>query len=490
MGVEAVRSLAFGVESRSRPFHLVSPGFVGVRRAALGEVDSVSASDYTPAAPFTAIELGVVAAESATVVLGLSAGAAEHVLGFYDRARGRVGVEVRSDGVTAVVAERSAPRRPVRRLAFVLCENKVTVLGDVGEGWRPLVSERRKTADLLDLRRPENLGRFTSTWGVRDGTATLGEVSAGLFGMAGIRDLHLVQHSDGRPYVRDGRMFVTATCAGLGFFQQAHWGVFSFDPEHVEDLHQVSHLFSVRDGMVLGDHAGQLVRDDEADRWIVATSSWGDFTPERGVHVRHAVTHDDLLGGTHLLRTERSPLPTDLSTWDPGLTKVGGRWYVSFVESPSQDPFDFHPALAVAEEGAEWTAGLTMAGAASDLHHCEGPVLAKVDGEWWLLTSDGEARTYPVFDLRMRRVGDLDAPYGSNIPHPQIVQVGDGVWKLLTFDGSQFAPKRLGYGTHGDVVVMSTSAARASGRARTGVRLPDRFGSRLRSRVSRMIRRQ
>ena len=48
--------------------------------------------------------------------------------------------------------------------------------------------------------------------------------------MAGLRDLHLVQHADGSPYTRDGRMFLTATCAGMGFFQQAHWAVFAFDP--------------------------------------------------------------------------------------------------------------------------------------------------------------------------------------------------------------------------------------------------------------------
>jgi len=41
---------------------------------------------------------------------------------------------------------------------------------------------------------------------------------------------------------------------------------------------------------VLGDHAGQLVRD--GDRWLVLTSSWGDFTPG-SIHVRHTTTTDD-----------------------------------------------------------------------------------------------------------------------------------------------------------------------------------------------------
>jgi len=72
-----------------------------------------------------------------------------------------------------------------------------------------------------------------------------------------------------------------------------------------------------------------------------------------------------------------------------------------------------------------------------------------------VLSSDGHAREYPVYDLSMRRVGELDAPYGSNIPHPQIV-AGDGIdgeW-MLTFDGTPWGERMLKYGTHGDVVLM------------------------------------
>jgi hypothetical protein len=93
-------------------------------------------------------------------------------------------------------------------------------------------------------------------------------------------------------------------------------------------------------------------------------------------------------------------------------------------------------------------------GAADDLHRCEGPILACVEDRWCLLASDGRTRTYPVFDLAMRRTGRLDAPYPTNIPHPQLVPRADGSWLLVSFDGTQFAPRRMGYGGHGDVVVM------------------------------------
>ncbi len=75
-----------------------------------------------------------------------------------------------------------------------------------------------------------------------------------------------------------------------------------------------------------------------------------------------------------------------------------------------------------------------------------------------MLASDGDARRYPVYDLRMRRLGDLDAPYGTNIPHPAVVRAGRGrrdPWWLITFDGTAWREDVLGYGTHGDFVVMA-----------------------------------
>jgi hypothetical protein len=464
--VAAPFDLSFEVAVRHRPFELVAPGFVGTTDAAVGACDGPVRSGYSPPVPFVGVEVEVRDTGGATVLAGLSAGDGDSLLGFYDPVRCRAGLELRRDGETTLLAERPVDPRTSLRLAFVLCENRATLLAltDRGEGpfrgWRPVVSERRKVADLLDLRAPETLGRFAASWGARGGTADLGTAKAGLFGMAGLRDLHVVQHADGRPYLRDGRLFLTATCAGLGFFQQAHWGVFCVDPANLANprdpadptnLTQTAQLFTRRDGLLLGDHAGQLVRD--RDTWLLATSSWGDFSPERGVHVRHLATRDDLLSGVHLLETERTDLPTTMSTWDPGMTRIDGRWHVSYVESPSQDPFEFHPALAATDD-ATWSKNLTAIGAATDLTTCEGPVLAQVDGRWWLLASDGDQREYPVFDLAMNRVGELDAPYGSNIPHPQVLTLSSGEQVLVTFDGTQYAKPVLGYGTHGDVVVM------------------------------------
>lgn len=483
----AILTLSFDVETRYRPFAIVAPGFITVSRrgrsaGAAPAFKALELSETGPPAPFAGVEVDVTAL-SGTVVAGLATRDNEHLLGFYDRKRRRAGIELRLAGTMRVLAQTQVSLPESFSFAMALCENQLTVLADTGDGWRPLLTERDEVAAAVDMRVPETLGAYRYAWGLRASsgphaqspppTAELSAVRAGLFGMTGLRDLHLVQHSDGTPYVDDGKVHLTATCAGLGFFQQAHCGVFTLELANPTKLEQVSQLFSLRDGLLLGDHAGQVVRDDDNDRWIVAVSSWGSFDGS-GVHVRHVVTTDDVLSGIHVLETVPTALPTKLSAWDPAMTRIDGRWHVGFVESPSQDPFDFHPALAAGPERGEPSStdafddDLELVGAASDLTQCEGPILARVEGDWWLLASDGADRSYPVFDMTMTQVGRLDAPYETNIPHPQIVPLDgagkdgaggggdrdDGELVMVTFDGTQFAEDVMGYGGHGDVLIL------------------------------------
>jgi hypothetical protein len=443
--------LSFDHESRYRPFALLAEGHADLAPAAVGGLDL---AEESPVAPFCTVEADL-SAPDRKVLLGLATTSGDRVLATYDPTAGRVGIEVRTGGRTVTVRRRDVDLPSSFSLAFVLCENQVTVLADAGAGWQPLLTERDKVRALVDLRVPDTLAEHRYAWGLRGTSGGTGLVAVrhGLFGMTGLRDMHLVQQADGTPYVGGGKLYFTATCAGLGFFQQAHWGVFTLDPAAPERLEQTAQLYFRRDGLLVGDHAGQVVRD--GDRWIVATSSWGDFDPDRGVHVRHLETEADVLHGVHVLSTTRTPLPTDVSSWDPGITRIDGRWHVGFVESPSQEPFDFHPALAVGPAGAAtWDEGLEPVGAATDLHQCEGPILAQVQDDWWFLASDGDARHYPVYDLTMRRVGRLDAPYETNIPHPQLVPLDGGSWLIVTFDGTQYAEDVMGYGGHGDVLVM------------------------------------
>ena len=98
-------------------------------------------------------------------------------------------------------------------------------------------------------------------------------------------------------------------------------------------------------------------------------------------------------------------------------------------------------------------------GSDTSLTQSEGPILARLDGRWRVLASDGHARRYVAYDLGMRPVGTLPAPYGTNIPHPQLVPLPAGsalgTELMVTFDGTAWCDDVLGYGTHGDWVVLA-----------------------------------
>lgn len=437
-------ALSFTERHRLRPVELIDPGTLAVEETAPPS-HHLTLAATGPAAPYATVQLELTE-HTGTAAVGLATGDGDEVLVRVTR-RSLV-IEVRQQGRVRVLRRRRFRPPASYAVAFVLCESRVTALVDTGDGWRPVLSERERVLRLVDLRREDVLRHHRYAWQATGvGQA---RVRAGLFGGVGLRDPHLVQHADGTPCQEDGRQFMTWTSAGLGFFAQAHWSVWSFDPADPRDLRPESHLFFRRDGLVLGDHAGQLLRDGE--HWVVAVSSWGDF-PEGPIHVRHTTTTDDLLRGVHVLETEPTPLPTPHGTWDPAMLRSGDTWWVAFVESASQDPFDFHPALATTDAD-DWATGLSSVFAASGYRQCEGPHLVEDEGEVRLLVSDKDSAGYPVLDTRGRVVGRLDAPYPTNIPHPQVVSDPRGGWWIVTFDGTSVGERVVGYGGHGDVVLM------------------------------------
>lgn len=152
-----------------------------------------------------------------------------------------------------------------------------------------------------------------------------------------------------------------------------------------------------------------------------------------------------------------------MGVWDPHLALVDGHWHVAFVTA--RKCFSFYPALARAREPGRLD-GFELLGAAADRTATEGTVLARIDGDWRVLASDGRDNPrgrrarFSVFDLRMRELGALRAPYPTNLPWPNLVEHGGG-WRMVTFDGTPYGGRLPGYGTHGDVVVMRTQSVPA-----------------------------
>lgn len=432
-GLASAADLEFRIRHQYRPFDLIAPRFVQHDAAARA---GAVATGVRPVAPFCS----VLVRSSGAVAAGL-VGGGNSVLGRYRD--GAASIEVTVGGTTTVVESVAADVPEGAGFAVVVNENAVTVLADTGGGWQPLLTNRDGVRALIDLRDPRVLKGLSYGY-----EGAVGRVRAGYYGQAGVRDPHVVQYADGRPVIRDGKLYLTLTNAGLGFFQQAHWGVWTLDLADPTRLTQVAQLFFARDGVVLGDHAGQIVID--GDEFVLAMSSWGDFN-FAGVHVRYVRTRANVLSGVHVLPTQRMPLPTTVSSWDPAMTRIDGQWHVAFVESPAQSPsFVFHPALARGRSLER----LSAVGADLTLDQTEGTIIQRIGGRWYVLASDGDARIYRKYDLAMRPQGTLNAPYGTNIPHPMVFQYRDRYW-MVTFNGTQYAEPVLGYGGHGDFIVMT-----------------------------------
>ncbi|WP_457206027.1 hypothetical protein [Nocardioides sp. P5_C9_2] len=293
---------------------------------------------------------------------------------------------------------------------------------------------------------------------------------AGTFGQLGLRDLRLVSHADGSPVRDDGDLWLSATSAGPGFFDSAHTSLWRLTPDTLE-LRRAGDLFFRRPDRpgVYGDHATHVVRD--GDRWLVATSTWGDFeqpstrasrTAASSLRVTLATVDGsvDLLHGEHVLDTVELPLPTDgftsVAVWDPHLVREEDRWLVGFVSASRF--FRFHPAVAAGPSLDD----LTLLSAAPDRRATEGTTLLRVDGELLVLASDGrdgrrgERARFPVLGTDLVERGALDAPYPTNLPWPTLARVDDR-WLMIAFNGAAAGGPLLGYGTHGDVVIMRES---------------------------------
>ena len=445
----------FEIVGRRRPVDLVSPGSVLVDEAATG----AASTHHTPhPAPYAAVCRTLDGPLDGRLCLDLTSGDVR-LTGWYDGARGATGLVVEVAGVATTHRSRRAGRvtGPVDAVALTLTGTHLTLLTRGDGAW--VARARVDLQERLDTRDEAWLASLRT--GQRcEGSAAPGRLTAGGFGQLGLRDVRLVTHEDGSP-VRDGDgLLLTATSAGPGFFDTAHTSVWGLSAD-LELSHRADLFFRRPDRPgVFGDHATHLVRCD--GRWLVATSTWGDFDRRRlgaSMAVTLARSADDLLTGRHVLATRPLTLPTtglrSVGVWDPHLVRIDGAWHVGFVNASKF--FRFHPALAAGPD----LDTLELCGAASDRIATEGTTLVELDGEWRVLASDGrdgrpgQRGGYPVFDLRLAEVGALEAPYPTNIPWPTLVREGGG-WLMVGFNGRPYGGALVGYGSHGDVVLQRT----------------------------------
>jgi hypothetical protein len=429
----------FEVVHRTRPIALVLPG-----------------SDLErPVSPYLAVEALVTGPGRVELAL---AGDGVTLLGLYDD-RG-LHLEVTAGGTTTTHRSRrhGRPEGAVEAVALTLTGPHLVVLAHEGGAW-----QARGRVDLTDRVDVHDEAWLAGVEPSASGPVT--DVRSGRFGQVGLRDLRLVSNADGTAYRQGEGVLLTATSAGPGPFAAGHTSVWHFDPDTLALIHRAD-LFFRRPGRagVYGDHASHLLRDGE--RWLVATSTWGDFDRQRNdatVAVTLAESTDDFTGdlttGVHVLDTRPLALPTtglrSVGVWDPHLVRTAEGWVAGYVSATRF--FRFHPVLA---EGPDLDS-LSLRAAAADRRATEGTTLHRLGDAWQVLASDGrdgrrgQRERYPVFDLDLTETGSIDAPYPSNISWPTLLE-HDGGWLMIGFNGARWGGPLVGYGSHGAVVVART----------------------------------
>lgn len=453
----------FEIVALRRPVALVSPDAVAVSTGFAAAPPLASYPTPQPA-PYAAVvaELveGATDSPEGVLTLQLTGGSGVRLRAGYDVRQRRCWLEVTDASGTSVHRSRRHGRAadPADAVGLTLTGSQLTAWTGHDGVWT--ARARLGLRERMDVHDEAFTASLHSGYRWTGGTpCPVGRLTAGGFGQLGLRDLRFVTTADGTPLTEGDRLLLTASSAGPGFFDTGHTSVWALDADTLELTHTAD-LFVRRPGRpgVYGDHASHLVRD--GDRWLLATSTWGDLDrvrPDTRVSVVLAESSADLTRGRHVLDTRPLILPTDglesVGVWDPHLVRHGGQWHVAFVSARKY--FSFHPALARGDSLDD----LALIGADPSRTATEGSTLTTVDGRLLLLASDGRGgprrhrAAYPVYDLGMREVGALDAPYPTNIPWPSVAQTPQG-WLMVTFNGTTTGGDLLGHGTHGDVVLM------------------------------------
>ena len=215
----------FEIVARLRPIDLIAPAS---RTADTGagphRLDAV--------APYVAATLTL---EARSAAITMAAGDGVRLAGSY--ADGAIGLTVRTaTGVESTHRSRRMGTLPGRpdAIALTLTGIHLTVWSRDDDEW--VVRGRVGLLELVDTRDEAWLASLTVEY---DGGA--GE--RGDFGQLGLRDTRVVTHADGSPYSPDGRVWLTATSAGPGFFDTAHTWVWRLDPKTLELEHRADLFF-------------------------------------------------------------------------------------------------------------------------------------------------------------------------------------------------------------------------------------------------------
>ena len=306
-------------------------------------------------------------------------------------------------------------------------------------------------ADLLysvanDMRQIEST--VTHSFGIyTSGEVTLHKAQSLLTSGTGQADPQIVQTTDGKPLIRDGRLYICFTTRGFERIFDSYQGVYSLDVDSYELRLEGALFFGKGDGIMYGFHATKVVFDPEAQEYLVMTTTHEDTHT-----LAWARSKADLLHGMHYLECEELDFPHNytrgagFNTEDPDFfyDSEAGKWRLAYCALKDKS------YVTYLCESDEWN-GTYRQIAESKQNNNTGIRITEVGGRRYVL-SGGSETTFYIYDYpTLAYVGTFQQQYanGGFRGWPTIVPLPYGNYERylwITFDrGAQTG--RYSYGT-------------------------------------------
>ena len=306
-------------------------------------------------------------------------------------------------------------------------------------------------ADLLysvenDMRQIEST--VTHSFGIyANGDVTLHKAQSLLTSGTGQADPQVIQTTDGKPLIRDGRLYICFTTRGFERIFDSYQGIYSLDVDSFELRLEGALFFGKGDGIMYGFHATKVVYDPEAEEYLVMTTTHEDTHT-----LAWAKSRADLLHGMHYLECEELDFPHNytrgagFNTEDPDFfyDSEAGKWRLAYCALKDKS------YVTYLCESDSWN-GTYRQIAESKQNNNTGIRITEVGGRRYVL-SGGSETTFYIYDYpTLKYEGTFQQQYanGGFRGWPTIVPLHYGNYERylwITFDrGAQTG--RYSYGT-------------------------------------------
>lgn len=416
--------------------------------------------------PFTFMELGVDSFGTQTsgtqsVGVGLIRDISNYLMVIYDSINKILKVDIKLNGETVSRVETNIELTEPCKIGFCQNENSISMFLNKGNGWE-YINHAGSYKGVLDLTNPINMKDWYHGYAIftnKANTVKLNSFRSGAFGQVGVRDHNLIRYTDGTPLIINNEVYLSATSGGVrNSIPGSHWSVFSMNLSSYEVKERAKILIK-REGLVLGDHAGNIVYDNNENCFHIFVSNWGDWTNVGPAKIVYGKCYNDLLNGIHVIDEVRYlNIPTTVagnSAYDPDVVKYDDKWHIFYTESSKTadtNSFSAHVAgdtldnlMQVADDRSALSGSY------------EGCKVQKIGGEWFVFSSNlTEYRCCKAEDMSF--VCNVKAPeIGNNSakPHFTIIPIPYGnKTKLIvvSFDNTQYSS--IGIHTRGNWYVF------------------------------------